>query len=96
MSIPYKTNKRSLKFFKTNLYKLNYFTIFTSNLKVLKNSCVLEVYRKEFIYQVQQANFIAVIADEITDVSVQNQLSIVIKYINNGIVVERFWFFSNN
>ena len=56
-------------------------------------SCALEVYKKEVIHQVRQANFIAVIADETTDVSVQNQLSIVIRYINNESVVERFWGF---
>ena len=57
--------------------------------------CALEIYRKEVISQVRQTNFVAVIADETTDVSVQNQLSIVIRYINNDSVVERFWgFFS--
>ena len=35
----------------------------------------MEVYRKEVISQVRQANFIAVIADETTDVRVQNELS---------------------
>ena len=55
--------------------------------------CVLEVYRKEVVSQVGQAHFVAVIADETTDISVQNQLSIVLRYIHQGNVVERFWGF---
>ena len=55
--------------------------------------CALEVYRKEFVSQIEQAKFVAVIADETTDISVQNQLSIVVRYIHRGNVVERFWGF---
>ena len=55
--------------------------------------CALEVYRKEVVSQVGQAHFVAVIADETTDISVQNQLSIVLRYIHQGNVVERFWGF---
>ena len=55
--------------------------------------CALNVYRKEVVSQIEQAEFVAVIADETTDVSVQNQLSVVLRYINEGRVVERFWGF---
>ena len=44
--------------------------------------CALKVYRREVVSQVEQTHFIAVIADETTDISVQNQLSIVLKYIH--------------
>ena len=37
--------------------------------------------------------FTVIIADETTDVSIQNQLSLVIRYIHNCKVVERFWGF---
>ena len=52
--------------------------------------CSLKVCRREFVSKVEQANFVAVIADEPTDISVQNQLSIVVRYIHQGNVVERF------
>ena len=55
--------------------------------------CALKVYKKEVVSQVEQAHFIAVIADETTDISVQNQLSIVVRYTHQGNVVERFWGF---
>ena len=55
--------------------------------------CVLEVYRNKIICEVSKAQFIAVIADETTDVAVQNQLSLVIRYVHECRVVERFWGF---
>ena len=54
---------------------------------------VKQVYENKVIAEVSEAPFIAVIADETTDVSVQNQLTLVIRYIHNCKVVERFWGF---
>ena len=54
---------------------------------------VLQVFRRQVIFEISQANYLAVIADESTDISGQTQLVIVFRYINNlsGEVVERFW-----
>ena len=71
-------------------------TVFKGNSATIQNEileCVLQVYKNKVIAQVSEAPFIAVIADETTDVSVQNQLTLVIRYIHNCKVVERFWGF---
>ena len=71
-------------------------TVFKGNSATIQNEileCVLQVYKNKVIAEVSEAPFIAVIADETTDVSVQNQLTLVIRYIHNCKVVERFWGF---
>ena len=55
--------------------------------------CALEVYRGHIVSEVAEAPFVAVIADETTDVSTKNQMSIVLRYLCKGKVVERFWVF---
>ena len=54
---------------------------------------VLQVFRRKVIFEISQANYLAVIADESTDICGQPQLVIVFRYINklSGQVVERFW-----
>ena len=54
---------------------------------------VLQVFRKQVVLEISQADYLAVIADESTDISGQTQLVIVFRYINksSGEVVERFW-----
>ena len=47
--------------------------------------CALKVYRRDVVSQVEQAHFVEVITDEKTDNSVQNQLSIVVRYIHQGL-----------
>ena len=50
---------------------------------------MLSKFMEIYIFsQVSKAPFIAVIADETTEVSVQNHLSIVIKYVHECKVVE--------
>ena len=44
-------------------------------------NCVLQIYKNKVFAQVSEAPFIAIIADDTTDVSVQNQLSLVLIYI---------------
>lgn len=39
------------------------------------------------------ADFLAVMADETTDVSSQFQLSVILRYVKNGNPIERFWGF---
>ena len=71
-------------------------TVFKGNSATIQNEileCVLQVYKNKVIAQVSEAPFIAIVADETTDVSIQNQLSLVIRYIHNCKVVERFWGF---
>ena len=42
---------------------------------------VLQVYRRKVIFEISQAKYLAVIADESTDISGQTQLVIVFRYI---------------
>ena len=92
---------RSLLNFASNLDKdisdhLENSTVFKGHSATIQNEildCVLQIYKNKVIAQVSEAPFIAIIADETTDVSVQNQLSLVIRYIHDYKVVERFWGF---
>ena len=45
--------------------------------------------------EVESADFFAVIADETTDVSTQNQLTTILRYVHNGELLERFLGFDN-
>ena len=45
--------------------------------------------------EVESADFFAVIADETTDVSSQNQLTSILRYVHNGELLERFLGFDN-
>ena len=45
--------------------------------------------------EVDSADFFAVIADETTDVSVQNQLTVILRYVAKGKLYERFTGFYN-
>ena len=68
-------------------------TVFEGNSATIQNEmfeCVLQIYKNKVIAQVSKAPFIALITDETTDVSVQNQSSLVISYIHNCKNVERF------
>ena len=53
--------------------------------------CMLEVCREEILKEIEDAEYIAVMGDETTDVSNKVQFVIVIRYINKKVdVVERF------
>ncbi|KAJ4427303.1 hypothetical protein ANN_24923 [Periplaneta americana] len=59
--------------------------------------CMLDVCRDEIKTEIQQADFLSVMADEISDVSSQYQMVIVFRYLlSNGKPVERFWAFKNS
>ena len=68
--------------------------------KLIQNElleCMLEVCQDIIKEEIAQAKYIAVMADESTDVSHQQQLAIVFRYELNGSVHERFWgFFQPN
>ena len=52
---------------------------------------MLQVYRRKVIFEISQAKYLAVIADESTDISGKH-IIIVFRYIKlSGEVVERFW-----
>ncbi|KAM4557752.1 zinc finger MYM-type protein 1-like [Odontesthes bonariensis] len=52
--------------------------------------CMYEVYRCEVAKQVQATQFVAVQADETTDVSCKSQMVIVLRYMVDNSVTERF------
>lgn len=45
--------------------------------------------------EVDTADFVSMIADETTDASVSNQMSLIIRFISQGVLEERFLGFSN-
>ena len=45
--------------------------------------------------QIKDTDFYSVIADETTDSSTKNQLSLILRYVHEGILVEKFLGFSN-
>lgn len=56
--------------------------------------CMLEVCREHILAEVAEAEFVAVMADETTDISDVFQLVLVLRYCDNrGCPVERFWGF---
>lgn len=72
-------------------------TVFKGTSKIIQNEildCMLEVYREEILCEINKAPFLAVIADETTDVSSKFQMMIVLRYVTKeGNPVERFWTF---
>ena len=54
---------------------------------------MLEIYRIELLKEIKFANFVALEADETTDTSNQQQMVIIIRYVIDGQVYERFWAF---
>ena len=92
---------RSLLNFASNLDRdisdhLENTTVFKGHSATIQNEileCLLQIYTNKVISQVSEAPLIAIIADEITDVSVQNHLSLVIRYIYDYRIVEHWEFF---
>ena len=73
-------------------------TVFRGTSKRIQNEildCLLHVYREHVISEIKTASFVAVMADETTDVAQCLQLVIVLRYVHNGDVKERFWGFFN-
>jgi hypothetical protein len=71
-------------------------TVFKSTSKDIQNdllNCMLDVYYEEIKKEIASAPFVAVMADETTDVSSKFQMSIVLRYVKNANPVERFWGF---
>ena len=71
-------------------------TVFRGTSKTTQNEildCLLKVYREEVVGEVGKAKYVAVLADESTDVSGSLQLVIVLRYVLDTGVKERFWGF---
>lgn len=72
--------------------------VFKGTSKTIQNElldCMLEVCRDVIIEEMKQADYVAIMADETTDVSEQTQLVLVFRYEKNGVPYERFWGFIN-
>lgn len=68
-------------------------SIFKGTSKDIQNDlldCMLNVYLEETAKEIGDAPFLAVMADETTDVSAKFQMVIVLRYVVNGNAVERF------
>ena len=52
--------------------------------------CMYDVYREELYNDVEHADFLAVEADETTDISCRSQFVIILRFIKNNLPVERF------
>lgn len=57
--------------------------------------CMLAVCREEMIKEINNAICLAIILDDITDVSEKQQLAVIFRYTRNNEPVERFWKFIN-
>ncbi|KAF0702099.1 zinc finger MYM-type protein 1-like, partial [Aphis craccivora] len=81
---------------KTHLEKT---TVFKGISKEIQNDildCTLTVCQNQIKIEINEADFISIIADETTDVSNFFQMSIVFRYVlTDGSPVERFWGFFN-
>ena len=73
-------------------------SVFKGNSKIIQNElldCMLAVCRSQIQSEIESANFLAVMADDTTDVSERIQEVVVFRYEHEGSVKERFWGFSN-
>ncbi|XP_049956318.1 zinc finger MYM-type protein 1-like isoform X1 [Schistocerca serialis cubense] len=73
-------------------------TVFKGTSRTVQNElldCMLSVCREIITQEILNAHYLAIMADETTDVSTMQQLVIVYRYELNGSVVERFWGFFN-
>lgn len=73
--------------------------VFKGTSKIIQNellNCMLAVAQDRIKKEILKAEYVAVIADETTDVANQYQMTVVFRYIlPDGTPVERFWCFTN-
>lgn len=55
--------------------------------------CLLQIYRDEIKREIRKSSFVAVMADDTTDISEHTQMVIVLRYVLNEEIFERFWGF---
>ncbi|KAJ8915410.1 hypothetical protein NQ315_008299 [Exocentrus adspersus] len=71
-------------------------TIFKGTSKDIQNEllqCMLDVCREKIVSEINQANYLAVMAYETSDVSSKFQMAVVLRYMKGGTPVEKFWGF---
>jgi hypothetical protein len=71
-------------------------TVFKGTSKTVQNEILLTMFsvcQEEISKEINEADYLAVIADETSDVSNIFQMAIVFRYIVRGKPVERFWHF---
>ncbi|PNF31520.1 hypothetical protein B7P43_G00803 [Cryptotermes secundus] len=67
--------------------------VFTGVSKAIQNEvldCLLQIYHEEIRAETRKASFVAVMADDTTDVSEHTQMVLVLRYVLNGEIFERF------
>ena len=70
--------------------------VFKGVSKTIQNEildCLLQIYHEEIRTEIRKASFVAVMADDTTDVSEHTQIVLVLRYVLNGEIFERFWGF---
>lgn len=71
-------------------------TVFKGTSKTVQNEILdsmLEVCRQEIKEQISKEDFLAIQCDETTDISNHCQMVMIVRYLNQGIICERFWCF---
>jgi hypothetical protein len=69
-------------------------SVFKGTSKTIQNEllqCILDVCHDHIAAEIKEATFLAVMADDTTDVSGQTQTVIVFRYLLHGTVYERYW-----
>ena len=70
--------------------------VFKGVSKTIQNEildCLLQIYHEEIRTEIRKASFVAVMADDTTDLSEHTQMVLVLRYLLNGEIFERFWGF---
>ncbi|XP_078533623.1 zinc finger MYM-type protein 1-like [Lissotriton helveticus] len=74
-------------------------TVFKGTSKTIQNElleCMLEIMRSHIVQELQNTDFVAIQADDTTDVATQTQSVLVFRYLDKGYnVVERFYGFTH-
>ncbi|XP_076259361.1 zinc finger MYM-type protein 1-like [Rhynchophorus ferrugineus] len=74
-------------------------SVFKDTFKEIHNhllQCMLEVCHEQIIEEINNSSFLAIIADEITDVAAKSQLVVIFRYVRDGVPIERFWNYLNS
>ena len=73
-------------------------TVFSGDSSLIQNDiidCISLCMKENIVAELRDAEFVSIQADEATDVTVQSQFSLSVRYVKDAIVVERFLGFFN-
>ncbi|XP_072384441.1 zinc finger MYM-type protein 1-like [Diabrotica undecimpunctata] len=79
---------------KTLAQHLEESTVFKGISKEIQNDildCMLKLCQDKILEEIRESPYLAVMADETTDISAKSQMVVVFRYCRNGAPVERFW-----